>query len=459
MFDHYLMRKRATRWISCLGLFLVVFSIIVVTGHLSWSLPLESKEPSDRQELISVVNHLEQMWKNDYTDYFQSGTRNQSALQAPEIAEFLARKEKETGKTPALLYLHPMPEGLNLLLMTAQGHLTHHQIQDASQPKLGEIADEFRSTITNPRYIRTTRYQASAQQLYEWIIRPIEAQLETEGIDTLLLCTGVGLRSVPFAALFDGEQFLVEKYNLAMIPAFNLMTVGAEKPQQSKLLAMGASEFKNLNPLPAVALELELLREGIVQGQNVWESRAFLNEEFTLENLQTQLESQDFDIVHLATHAEFQPGKPNQSYIQFWDTQLTLDRIRQLPLDDPPLDLLVLSACRTAIGDPEAELGFAGLAFESGVQSALASLWYVSDGGTLALMSEFYQQLPRVSMKAEALRQAQISLLRGEVSLNNRELRGSRGAVELPSELSNLAIDNLAAPFYWAAFTLIGSPW
>jgi len=275
----------------------------------------------------------------------------------------------------------------------------------------------------------------------------------------LLLCTGVGLRSVPFAALFDGEQFLVEKYSLVIIPAFNLMTVGTENTQKTQLLAMGASEFQDLEPLPAVALELELLRDGVVQGERAWESRAFFNEEFTLDNLQTQLQSQDFDIVHLATHAEFQPGQPQQSYIQFWDSQLTLDRIRQLPLDDPPLDLLVLSACRTAIGDPEAELGFAGLAFESGVQSALASLWYVSDGGTLALMSEFYQQLPRSPIKAEALRQAQISLLRGQVSLRDRQLRGSRGAVDLPSELGNLAIENLAAPFYWAAFTLIGSPW
>jgi CHAT domain-containing protein len=74
-------------------------------------------------------------------------------------------------------------------------------------------------------------------------------------------------------------------------------------------------------------------------------------------------------------------------------------------------------------------------------------------------MSEFYQQLPGVSIKAEALRQAQLALLQGKVSLSDRQLRGSRGAIQLPFELENLAIDNLAAPFYWSAFTLIGSPW
>lgn len=453
------MPKRATRWISGLILSSLVFTLILVTSDLSWSLSPKIKPSSDRQELIQLVNHLEQMWKEDFTNYFQSQTRDIQGLQAPEIVQFLAQKEKETGKTPALLYIHPMPENLELLLITAQGNLTYREIPEASENNLVKIADEFRATVTNPRYLRTTRYESSAQQLYQWMISPIEAQLESEGINTLLLCTGKGLRSVPFAALFDGKQFLVEKYSLALIPAFNLMKVGADNPQKTQILAMGASEFKDLAPLPAVALELELLRDGMVQGESVWESRAFLNEEFTLENLKAQLQAQNFDIVHLATHAEFQPGQPNQSYIQFWDTQLTLDRMRQLPLDNPPLDLLVLSACRTAIGDPEAELGFAGLAFESGVQSALASLWYVSDGGTLALMSEFYQQLPRVSMKAEALRQAQLALLQGKVSLSDRQLRGSRGAVELPLELGNLAIDNLAAPFYWSAFTLIGSPW
>ncbi|MCZ0902150.1 CHAT domain-containing protein, partial [Microcoleus sp. HI-ES] len=92
---------------------------------------------------------------------------------------------------------------------------------------------------------------------------------------------------------------------------------------------------------------------------------------------------QKYGIIHLATHAEFRPGTPNNSYIQFWDTQLGLDQMRDLKWNNPPLELLVLSACRTALGDKEAELGFAGLALQSGAKSALASLWYVSDAGTL----------------------------------------------------------------------------
>lgn len=123
--------------------------------------------------------------------------------------------------------------------------------------------------------------------------------------------------------------------------------------------------------------------------------------------------------------------------------------------------MLVLSACSTALGDKDAERGFAGLAVQSGVKSALASLWNVSDNATLALMVEFYQQLRIAPIKAEALRQAQIAMLRGEVRLEAGKLRGStlRGGVSLPQNLAILENQNFSHPYYWAAFTMIGNPW
>jgi CHAT domain-containing protein len=109
------------------------------------------------------------------------------------------------------------------------------------------------------------------------------------------------------------------------------------------------------------------------------------------------------------------------------------------------------------------ELGFAGLAVQAGVKSALASLWYVSDEGTLGLMSEFYQYLrqPDVTTKALALRQAQIAMLRGQVRLENGQLKGlgGLGEIALPPELGRQGNHDLSHPFYWAGFTMIGSPW
>ncbi|MEY2979479.1 MAG: hypothetical protein RLZZ435_3618, partial [Cyanobacteriota bacterium] len=191
---------------------------------------------------------------------------------------------------------------------------------------------------------------------------------------------------------------------------------------------------------------------------------SFLNEEFTVTALEDQLQQavrayQPFNVVHLATHASFNPGTPDQSYIQFWDRPLRLDEISEIPWNRPPLELLVLSACETAVGNGDAELGFAGLALNAGVKSALASLWSVSDAGTLVLMSEFYQQLNHSTTKAEALRQAQLKLLRKEVQIQSDRLVLSRGSMPVPANLNVEAQAEFSHPFFWAGFTLISSPW
>ena len=123
--------------------------------------------------------------------------------------------------------------------------------------------------------------------------------------------------------------------------------------------------------------------------------------------------------------------------------------------------MLVLSACRTALGDKEAELGFAGLAVQTGVKTAVASLWYVSDAATAALMSEFYATLNHAPFKAAALQQAQTAMIRGQVYLDGNQLRGLPGIATLPLPSDSLTTSDrqLSHPYYWAAFTMIGNPW
>jgi CHAT domain-containing protein len=269
----------------------------------------------------------------------------------------------------------------------------------------------------------------------------------------LLFCVGERLRTLPFAALHDGQQFLVEKYSFSRIPAFKLTDTVYSDLRNSQVLAMGASEFKDQTPLPAVPVELSAILK------NQWQGKLFLNQDFTLTNFLSQRASQPFKIIHLATHADFQSGVPSNSYVQFWDTKLTLDKMRQLNLNNPPVELLVLSACRTAIGDKEAELGFAGLAVQARVKSAIATLWNVSDQGTLGLMAEFYPDLKTAPIKAEALRQAQIAMLQGQVRLESGQLRTSTRTIALPPALAELENEDFSHPYYWAAFTIVGSPW
>ncbi|MHC5730641.1 MAG: CHAT domain-containing protein, partial [Nostoc sp.] len=142
---------------------------------------------------------------------------------------------------------------------------------------------------------------------------------------------------------------------------------------------MGASKFQELKPLPAVPEELSIV------ARDIWKGKFFLNQNFTLNNLRSIRKSQPFGIIHLATHGEFKSGEADNSFIQFWDSKLKFKQMNEL--NNPPAELLVLSACRTALGDKNAELGFGGLAHKVGVKTAVASLWQVSDAGTLGLMT------------------------------------------------------------------------
>lgn len=402
--------------------------------------------------LADTVQQLEKHWEDVYEGYWGINFSDE-VMTADKIAGVLSEVEKQAQIKPALIYITSTRDRLELLLVTPHGKLIRKSLPEANQEALLKVVKEFRNTTANPTETLTSSYLPAAQQLYEWMIAPLESELESQGIDTLLLCLGKHLSAIPYGALHDGKQFLVEKYSFTRIPAFKLIDPAYVNIQNSQVLAMGASEFQDLTPLPAVPVELSNITEQVGNGQS------FLNQAFTLKNLQSQRRQQPFLIVHLATHAEFKPGQPSNSFIQFWDSKLTLDKMNGLGWKNPPVNLLVLSACKTAFGDDKAELSFGGLAVQSGVKSALASLWYVSDTGTLALMSEFYQHLQTAPFKAEALREAQIAMIQGKVRVENGKLQGSTWSLPLPAELKALETQNLSHPFYWGAFMMIGSPW
>ena len=403
-------------------------------------------------DLIDAVKQIEQNWLNEYLNYFQSDMP-EIYMTANQIADTLALLGEQTGKKPALIYLVPNPNKLDVLLLLPNRQIIGKSIPQAKPKALIDVGEKLQIEVTAPVKRNKNTYLESAQQLYQWIIAPLELELQEQGIETLIFCVGSGLRTLPFAVLHDGEQFLVENYSLGLIPAFNLTESLYQDIKNSSVMAMGASEFEELSSLPGVPVELEEISE------DLWQGESFLNEEFTLDNLRSQHQSKQFQIIHLATHAEFLPGDPSNSYIQFWDGELTLDLMGQLQLKNPPIELLVLSACQTAIGDRDVELGFAGLAVNSGVKSALASLWYVSDLGTLGLMSEFYQSLQTAPIKAEALREAQIAMLQGKVYIENGELHGTNNRIVLPPELRSSRKETFSHPYFWAGFTMIGSPW
>nr|WP_290225827.1 CHAT domain-containing protein [Trichocoleus desertorum] len=390
-----------------------------------------------------------------------------------DICEHLDLVERATGVKPAILYATFVPaallpgqalaaspsqpeprddDQLEIILITAKGNPIRQRIPGASRKTVLQMAQQFRDDLTDPANRDTTSYLPAAQQLYQWLVAPMEAELKARKVENIAFIMDTGLRSLPIAALHSGQQFLVEKYSLGIMPSLSLTETLYQGLKQSEVLAMGASEFRDQQPLPAVPVELSAIQAG-------WAGQTFLNEAFTLRNLEAQRQQQPFEIIHLATHAEFKSGSPDNSYIQLWDKKLRLTDLPDLGWNDPPVQLLVLSSCRTALGDREAELGFAGVAYQAGVKSVLASLWAVDDEGTLALMSGFYQQLKTAPIKTEALRQAQLAMIRGQVQVDQGKLRSSDDSMPLPPELAKVGTKDLAHPYYWSAFTMIGSPW
>lgn len=407
------------------------------------------RELVNLDQFEEIIAKVESKWEKDYERYFKRDFSNQSRS-VKQIANRLQYVKEQTNINPAVIWALPTDDFLELMLVTPQKQFIVKKIRAANKTRLALRINELEGAIADPRNLS---YIPPARLIHQWLIEPLEPFLEAEQIDTLLLCTGSKLRSLPFAALHDGEKFLVEKYNLARIPAFNLTDTSYQANSQKQILAMGTSEFAELPPLPGVEVELNTIVPKIWSGQKI------VNQDFTITNLIKAHQEGDFAIVHIASHSRFSPGSPENSYIQFSDRKLTLEQLADLTLDQPQVDLLVLSACQTAIGDEDAEFGFAGLAMQAGVKSALASLWSIDDAGTVVLMSGFYQQLKSNPIKSAALRQAQINLLQGKVFVEGNSVRGIDLEVSLPTVTTAAVPPNFSHPFYWAGFTIIGNPW
>jgi CHAT domain-containing protein len=344
---------------------------------------------------------------------------------------------------------------LELLMVTAEG-VTRKRISAVTRSRTMATVERFRGEVTDVRRVRSTSYLASSQQLYKWLIAPVLEELQSQEICNLVFLPEAGLRSLPFAALHSGEAFLIEQFSLGLMPSLSLADTEYRDLKGAQVLAMGISEStQGQAPLPAVPVELNSL------ALSLWKGEVFLNGESTIANLRQGRSRFPYGIVHLATHADFVGGNVSDSYIQLWEEKLRLSDIRAFGWNDPPIEMLVLSACRTALGNNEAEMGLAGLVIQTGVRTVVASLWYVNDISSAALMTGFYQALNTSGVKADALRQAQIGMLKGNVAVENGTLKGIAGVdgIAMPNQTISITADELSHPYYWAAFTMIGNPW
>ncbi|MBE9129714.1 CHAT domain-containing protein, partial [Coleofasciculus sp. LEGE 07081] len=449
------------------------------------SQPLEYNSFSSTTSTTALTTEREIIQQEtNFTDAYENylGISDTRIVTTAEIQATLGQIEQTTKIKPGLIYVFFKPQTpsqdqtseaadtlwqfkapsstnpqeratdqLELIVVTSSGKAIQRQVKGVTREQVLQLSNQLRRLVTDIRI--PLPYQEEAQQLYQWLVAPIEAELQAQQITNLTFVMDEGLRSLPIAALHNGQGFIVEKYSVGLMPSFSLTDTRYKSVRGLQVLAMGASQFQEKYDLPAVPVELSII------ASQLWQGQSFLNQAFTLNNLKQARASQPFGIIHLATHGDFIPGKPANSYIQFWNTKLKLSQLPELKLNDPPVELMVLSACRSALGDKEAELGFTGLAVQAGVKSAMGSLWYISDEGTLGFITQFYESLKTAPMKAEALRQAQLAMLRGEVQLKNGQLVTPQGTFSLPPELGELPDAEFTHPYYWSSFTLVGNPW
>ena len=387
----------------------------------------ESVEPVYR-ELVSLL-----LQPNANQENIKQARQTIESLQLAELDNFfqdacaIAKPKQidEIDPTAAVFYPIILSDRLEVILSLPNQPLRHY----ATIKSQSELEQTFIDTRTS---LRRTAFDQErlplAQKIYDWLIRPAESDLIQNNIKTLVFVLDGALRNLPMAALYDGQQYLVQKYNIALTPGLQLLEPRRLTREQLRALTAALSEARQgFPPLPATATEVQQISAEVP-------ARVLLNQQFTRPNLQQLIRAVPYPVLHLATHGQFS-SNADDTFILSWDDRINVKQLdgllRVRELGQRPIELLVLSACETAAGDNRAALGLAGIAIRSGARSTVATLWQVNDESTAIFMAEFYKQLANKGVnKAAALRKAQLALLS-------------------QSQYQN--------PYFWAPFVLVGN--
>ena len=362
---------------------------------------------------------MEQFKAAELRDYFGD----------PCIAELEAseRALDEVSPRAAVVYPVMLRRRTELLVSTPEG--IERYVAEVGRRELESLARRFRAALQRAD---SEQHLALGRQLYDWLLAPWLDALQARGVDTLVFVPDGALRGIPLAALHDGRRYLIERVAVAIAPGMDLVDPRPLPRGGLQPLLAGVSESVQGYPaLPKVAEELAAV--AALHGGEV-----LLDGDFSTAALAGALARRQPSVLHIASHAEF-GGEPQNSYLLTHDGRLSLAELGELVgtarFREQPLELLVLSACQTAIGDDRAALGLAGAALQAGARSVLGSLWSVSDEATFRLIEQFYRVLqappggPRTG-RAAALAEAQRALL---------------------------AQAEFRHPVYWAPFLLISS--
>ncbi|MCT7985241.1 CHAT domain-containing protein [Laspinema sp. A4] len=359
----------------------------------------DPNEAPTQENLRQARQAIESLQLAELDNFFQEACLDAKPIQIDEI-----------DTTAAVIYPIILPERLAVIVAFPDAPLRLYTTfipQSEIENSLNEIQQNIGRRAGNNRQVLQ-----NSQQIYDWLIRPAEADLKQSQIQTLVFVLDGQLRNVPMAALHDGTEYLIENYSLALTPGLQLLPPQPLAQEEIQLLTAGLSEARQgFSALENVEQELQAIQENFT-------AKVLFNQEFTQLNLQEIINSSPVSVVHIATHGQFS-SQAERTFILTWDGRINVKDLDSLLRQKEqelsrPIELLVFSACETASGDSRAALGLAGVAIRAGARSTIATLWQVSDESTAALMVQFYQELAQGEglTKAEALRRAQVSLLR-----------------------------------------------
>ncbi|MBE7384624.1 MAG: CHAT domain-containing protein [Leptolyngbya sp. SIO1E4] len=374
----------------------------------------DQRRQSQLQEAREIIESLQVA---ELDNFFRT-----ACLEAQQVA-----LEEVEQTTAAIIYPIILPDRLEMIV-SLPGQPLQQYTSMVSQADLEDTLVEWRLNLEKP--FTTPEGEQDGEKLYNWLIQPMQAVLTDADIQTLTFVLDGALRNAPMAALYDGEQYLIQQYAVALSPGLQLL--GPRSLQETNLTAL-------LGGLTQAREEFSALINVEDELQNAYDllsGRLLLDQEFTTQNLTQQVTESDRPIVHLATHGQFS-SDAESTFILAWDRRIPVKELGALLRAGDlnrlnPIELLVLSACETAEGDKRAALGLAGVALESGTRSTLASLWNLGDESGSVFIEHFYKALtdPQTT-KAEALRQAQLEFLEGG--------------------------GNYRHPTYWSAYVLVGN--
>jgi CHAT domain-containing protein/uncharacterized protein HemY len=379
----------------------------------------ESVEPVYRQLVDLLLQPSSNQAKETNQDKLLQAREAIESLQLAELENFfreiclvakqpIDRVVDNSSPATAIVYPIILPNRIEIIVKLPQQPLRRYTTYIPQEDVENTLA-KLRRDLTLPYTLADVK--SLSNQTYNWLLRSLEKDLPQNQIKTLVFVLDGSLRNIPMAVLYDGQQYLVQKYSIAIAPGLQLIDPKPLQRENFRAIAGGLSEARLGFP------PLEFVKTEVAEVQNLTSGVAILDRDFTESNLNNELTEVPFPIVHLATHGNFS-SKAEDTYIVAWDKQIPVkdfDRLlrsREPGKNKTALELLVLSACQTATGDKQAALGLAGIAVRSGARSVLASLWDIADESTAMLMGQFYRELANQNVtKAEALRNAQLNLL------------------------------------------------